>query len=314
MSGVRNLRAMFEQRGENNPPDRGRSPGSPSPTDSPRPLSKVRTTFVAVEKDGILGLRRQHSGDSASVESGKESIETEPITSQPVSEKPDTVMENMARNISALKLNLSREGSVDSPRNSPRLAPAPQFSMKKDLESPGLAPNPNPDKTTDEEDTKAKLLPADPTEKAAIRGKGVTSPGSASGPTSIGKPKTAVTKAAPKTAPISISAKSVSSAPRSPNFTKAGTSTPKASGRSSNLAPKKAVSAPSSDHEGSKKSSIPAAVRTSKKPAPVELPPLSLPGNLSHEPRPTAVSTDLPARTGHLAERALQPLPQRPRP
>ncbi|KAI1077690.1 hypothetical protein F5B20DRAFT_259001 [Whalleya microplaca] len=27
MSGVRNLRAMFEQRGENNPPDRGRSPG-----------------------------------------------------------------------------------------------------------------------------------------------------------------------------------------------------------------------------------------------------------------------------------------------
>ncbi|OTB17563.1 hypothetical protein K445DRAFT_316188 [Daldinia sp. EC12] len=27
MSGVRNLRAMFEQKGENNPPERGRSPG-----------------------------------------------------------------------------------------------------------------------------------------------------------------------------------------------------------------------------------------------------------------------------------------------
>lgn len=29
MSAVKNLRAMFEQKGENSPPDRGRSPGVP---------------------------------------------------------------------------------------------------------------------------------------------------------------------------------------------------------------------------------------------------------------------------------------------
>ncbi|ORY70261.1 uncharacterized protein BCR38DRAFT_103206 [Pseudomassariella vexata] len=67
--GVKNLRAMFEQRGSDNAPeDRGRSPapsnlssnlslrGTPTPSQSPRPLSKVRTAFVAVEKDGRIEL------------------------------------------------------------------------------------------------------------------------------------------------------------------------------------------------------------------------------------------------------------------
>ncbi|PSR81403.1 hypothetical protein BD289DRAFT_484448 [Coniella lustricola] len=49
--------------------ERGRSPGGVSSvrsnaSDSPRPLSKVRTSFVAIEKDGRIGLQRQASGDS----------------------------------------------------------------------------------------------------------------------------------------------------------------------------------------------------------------------------------------------------------
>ncbi|CAG9955254.1 unnamed protein product [Clonostachys rosea f. rosea IK726] len=45
MSGVKNLRAMFENKGDDpSPPDRGRSPGIP-----------------AIEKDGVIGLRRDPS-------------------------------------------------------------------------------------------------------------------------------------------------------------------------------------------------------------------------------------------------------------
>ncbi|KAK7223901.1 hypothetical protein V2G26_011904 [Clonostachys chloroleuca] len=64
MSGVKNLRAMFENKGDDpSPPDRGRSPGIPgnSGSNSPRPLSKVRSSFVAIEKDGVIGLRRDPS-------------------------------------------------------------------------------------------------------------------------------------------------------------------------------------------------------------------------------------------------------------
>ncbi|KAG6000396.1 hypothetical protein E4U21_005489 [Claviceps maximensis] len=73
MSQVKNLRAMFENKGDSSPPDRGRSPSIPlsrkqndgtSPGGSPRPLSKVRTNFVAVEKDGRLGLTRDRSDES----------------------------------------------------------------------------------------------------------------------------------------------------------------------------------------------------------------------------------------------------------
>ncbi|MCJ1292422.1 hypothetical protein MMC34_003972 [Xylographa carneopallida] len=57
-SGVRGIRAMFEAKGENtSPPSRGRSPvGSEGVrSTSSRPLSKVRTSFVTVERSGLLG-------------------------------------------------------------------------------------------------------------------------------------------------------------------------------------------------------------------------------------------------------------------
>ncbi|KAK4177747.1 hypothetical protein QBC36DRAFT_184240 [Triangularia setosa] len=66
MSAVKNLRAMFEQKGETSPPERGRSPGAPfiPGAESPRPLAKVRTSFIAIEKDGRMGLTREGSQDS----------------------------------------------------------------------------------------------------------------------------------------------------------------------------------------------------------------------------------------------------------
>ena len=82
-SGVRNIRAMFEAKSEyTSPPSRGRSPvgsdGTATRSTSSRPLSKVRTSFVAVERSGQLGpqlgLRRMsNNGEAASsVDPGSE--------------------------------------------------------------------------------------------------------------------------------------------------------------------------------------------------------------------------------------------------
>jgi hypothetical protein len=75
-SGVRNLRAMFESGGkadDNSPPSRGRSPNGSEQSTPARPLSKVRTNFVAVERPGQpapFGLRKQ--SDFSIEESGNE--------------------------------------------------------------------------------------------------------------------------------------------------------------------------------------------------------------------------------------------------
>ncbi|MCJ1406789.1 hypothetical protein MMC19_000858 [Ptychographa xylographoides] len=71
-SGVRGIRAMFEAKTENtSPPSRGRSPvGSDrARSTSSRPISKVRASFIAVERSGLLGpqlgLRKMSdTGDS----------------------------------------------------------------------------------------------------------------------------------------------------------------------------------------------------------------------------------------------------------
>lgn len=60
---------MFENKGDDSSsPDRGRSPASRTPvdSDSPRPLSKIRSNFVAVNRNGQLGLSRDLSVESTS--------------------------------------------------------------------------------------------------------------------------------------------------------------------------------------------------------------------------------------------------------
>ncbi|KAI0380345.1 hypothetical protein F5Y04DRAFT_103847 [Hypomontagnella monticulosa] len=299
MSGVRNLRAMFEQKGENNPPDRGRSPGpggvsvgSPSPSHSPRPLSKVRTTFVAIEKDGRVGLRREHSGDSVSVSSRRLSNDTEATTPQPMSEKTDVFVENMAKNTSAFKTNLSQEAIPESPIS----GPPSKFSPKKDAQSPKLAPNPNPDKVTDAEETKTRLLPGNPTEKSATRGSSVTPTGAANSATN-GKSKTAA-KPAPKAVPVST-AKTVSKALKSPNTAKPTMTTTKPSTSTTSLASqKKAQPALSKDNDAPKKTAIPAAAKVTvtagKKPAAINLPPSGT-GFVKPKPKSPTRPLQLPA-------------------
>ena len=63
--GVRNLRAMFENKASdqsNSPPSRGRSPSGSVASTNSRPVSKVRASFVAVERSGeqgqLWGLRK----------------------------------------------------------------------------------------------------------------------------------------------------------------------------------------------------------------------------------------------------------------
>ncbi|KAI0389110.1 hypothetical protein F5Y17DRAFT_144341 [Xylariaceae sp. FL0594] len=164
MSGVKNLRAMFEQKGDNLP-DRGRSPGpggfgTPSPSASPRPLSKVRTSFVAVEKDGRIGLKRETSRDSVSVSSRRHSNDTDATTPQPVSERTDIFADNMSKTAASFKSNLSHEAIPESPsRDVP----------KKGEKHAPLEPNANPDKVMDEEEPKTKMLPGAPTDASATR-------------------------------------------------------------------------------------------------------------------------------------------------
>ncbi|KAK3362543.1 hypothetical protein B0T25DRAFT_8370 [Lasiosphaeria hispida] len=124
MSAVKNLRAMFEQKGETSPPDRGRSPGIP-PTigsagsvgsESPRPLSKVRTNFIAIEKDGRIGLQRETSQDSIISPTRKLSGETDIASPTPPSrqENVNIFAEAMARTLT--KTNLQDQPIPESPR------------------------------------------------------------------------------------------------------------------------------------------------------------------------------------------------------
>ncbi|KAI9715486.1 MAG: hypothetical protein M1812_005962 [Candelaria pacifica] len=65
-SGIRNLRAMFENgNGPTSPEPRGRSPAAEGHGESPRPTPKVRTSFVAVEKSGQMAPKLD-SGDTRS--------------------------------------------------------------------------------------------------------------------------------------------------------------------------------------------------------------------------------------------------------
>ncbi|RYP51224.1 hypothetical protein DL769_010843 [Monosporascus sp. CRB-8-3] len=256
--GVKGLAAMFEQRGENNSPDdRGRSPGparslgSPAP-ESPRPLSKIRSSFIAIEKDGRVGLRREHSGDSVSASSRRVSNDTGRTTPQPVSEKSDVFAENMAQNAAAFESNLSQLSSPKSVKQTSGPSGFSPRTPKKGDTSPDIAPNPNPDKITDEEETKAKLKPGMPTDKAAVDGDQHTSNGigdvlKPTAPTSKAKATTS-SKPAPKSDPVSTaSTKPAPRALKSPVTITAAKSHTKEPAKSSSKAPeRKATSRASS--------------------------------------------------------------------
>ncbi|KAK6821034.1 hypothetical protein PG987_015434 [Apiospora arundinis] len=310
MSGVKNLRAMFEQKTGDSPPDRGRSPpgsasgsvklvrpvvtlllrprianqialysaNSPTPSQSPRPLSKVRLNFVAIEKDGRIGLQREPSRESASVSDRRQSNESESTTPAPVSEKGDVFSDNMAQNAAAFRTNLANEPIPESPRQavtppsrwSPKVSPrvSPKISPQKGTETPDIVPNSNPDKITDEEETKTKLTAADPTTSAALHPNGGDDKSTANG---VAKNGTNATKT--KTSPISTTGKTTAKAPKSPL-----------------AAPKSSVRASSAKPTTPQKSAAPPKVKSPTRPA-------KLPASLTTHTAASALKTGAQAPT-----------------
>ncbi|KAL9611482.1 MAG: hypothetical protein Q9167_003880 [Letrouitia subvulpina] len=55
--GFADLRAKFEGKNDTSPPSRGRSPAAPDNVNNTgeRPISKVRTSFISVERSGLMG-------------------------------------------------------------------------------------------------------------------------------------------------------------------------------------------------------------------------------------------------------------------
>ncbi|KAK9786419.1 putative Altered inheritance of mitochondria protein 21 [Seiridium cardinale] len=304
MSGVRNLRAMFEQKNDsgNSPPDRGRSPGPGlpsfgSPTPPSRPLSKVRTNFVAVEKDGRVGLRRDPSGDSVSVSSRRLSNETESTTPAPIPEKTDVFAENIAKNMTSFKTNLANEPIPESPSHD---SPA-KLSPKKGTETPEITHGPNPDKIVDEEETKTKLTLADPTIKQPVNGKSSGLNGTAE---PRDKAKSTITAHKPTTktaAPISTSAKTTSKPLKSPSMVKL----PKSPAKEASKAPEKKPTPAATKDTSSRTTTSKPAASPGKKPSTLELSPSA--GFVKPKPksptRPAKLPSSLTQPTAAFASR-----------
>ncbi|CAI0646816.1 unnamed protein product [Colletotrichum noveboracense] len=146
MSAVKNLRAMFEQKQDASPPDRGRSPGlSSNGTETPpppaRPLSKIRTSFVAVEKDGRVGLRRDPSNES-SLSQRRLSSHTEGEAS--VSGQSDKTMATEETS-GGFKASVVSETIPESPRRPDATKCSPQAATRS-LGAVTDKPSHNPDK------------------------------------------------------------------------------------------------------------------------------------------------------------------------
>lgn len=98
-SGVRNLRAMFEQNAASSPEPRGRSPGSSSVVDdTSRPTSKVRASFVSVENT------MPHASDFAGANKGTPSNSTAANRRESFS-----VTEDTAGSVAELRKTISEE-------------------------------------------------------------------------------------------------------------------------------------------------------------------------------------------------------------
>ncbi|KAM7222528.1 hypothetical protein V8F06_002022, partial [Rhypophila decipiens] len=145
MSGVKNLRAMFEQKGDTSPPDRGRSPGIPwskAHPDSPRPLSKVRTNFIAIEKDGRIGLQRETSQDSIVSASRKLSggSSDAPYPTPPAIKQDSDVFGASVTTAAPPKMNLKDQPIPESPRTE-AVGPVANGPTKDTTESKPQAPS-----------------------------------------------------------------------------------------------------------------------------------------------------------------------------
>ncbi|POR32851.1 Uncharacterized protein TPAR_06948 [Tolypocladium paradoxum] len=201
MSQVKNLRAMFENKGDTSPPDRGRSPGVSTSTShpagngtgSPRPLSKVRTNFVAIEKDGRMGLRRDHSGES-SLSRRRLSIETDAESTSTFPERP--AMASSDDLTKPMRKLFVSEPIPESPRQ-----PLDANHRLQDAAAVSDKPSTDPDKQLDEQQPAAALAAADLTTKTSSEGADAkeTTPVSSNGGRKGDKNQASASAAQPRT-------------------------------------------------------------------------------------------------------------------
>ncbi|KAI9847483.1 MAG: hypothetical protein M1837_002384 [Sclerophora amabilis] len=196
-SGVRNLRSVFENHNTDSasPPPRSTSSRGRSPTNSegvvsndsksPRPLSKVRTNFVAVERNGEmgaqLGLKKSNGSDSTAEKRRSSFSLNEAQDPQALAEVRKTISgEREMRRKSTAITETVPEVAVETPSLEPQendamkgkgaLSTSPDTGAVLPAEA---IPSGNPDKPVSSiEEPAAKLRPADPTHEAVVsRGK-----------------------------------------------------------------------------------------------------------------------------------------------
>ena len=169
--GVQGLRAMFEQgSSDTSPPSRGRSPAGSVTSDSSRPISKVRTSFIPVERSGQQGspfaarkmstsegsvagdnangnvaVSKAANGESVQVNGNAAPTDTE-SKKEAISHEPET---------------FGGDGAQAPDRNSTSL----EESASVDIQAA------NPDKpTTGAQTEPANILPADPKDESTVSG------------------------------------------------------------------------------------------------------------------------------------------------
>ncbi|OBT76017.1 hypothetical protein VF21_03508 [Pseudogymnoascus sp. 05NY08] len=186
-SGVRNLRAMFENKDDSTtspPQHRGRSPApsigqAGNNSASPRPLSKVRTSFVAVERNGQTGIQWGLRKETTTVppEDSTMSHRRGSFAENETTD-PDVVIERKKSIQAEFK---ARKNSIDVSETIPEFAlempsaaaskqGTPTIEPKDPILPAAHTPTGNPDKPSTVEERNAKLLPADVKSAAAVSG------------------------------------------------------------------------------------------------------------------------------------------------
>ena len=140
-SGVRNLRAMFENKGTDqstSPPSRGRSPSGSVNSGNSRPVSKVRASFVAVERPRDIsagqqwGLRK--ASDVSSMAEVKENETGNDVTrtSTVVTQNPEPIKSPTSPHTS----QDSMDGGLGSILKGSSFEGTPKKQIQKDNTSP----------------------------------------------------------------------------------------------------------------------------------------------------------------------------------
>ncbi|KAK4692091.1 hypothetical protein P7C71_g5042, partial [Lecanoromycetidae sp. Uapishka_2] len=166
-TGVASLRARFEQNGEKtSPPSRGRSPAGSVTSDSSRPLSKVRTSFVAVEPSGRmaseLGLKETEKGNEALAGDGlgnKRPATNGEATDKPVVNESESSPNGTVPATNPL-VNVREDNASAGPTTNSKLDRAMDDAPNANLDKPA---------STAEEHTNG-MLPSDPKDAGAVSG------------------------------------------------------------------------------------------------------------------------------------------------